>query len=666
MSRRDEISPGTGRRLGNRTATRVIAVLVIVLAAELTLGAIAAWVAVFGMARTETNGGPDTSPEETPAVSYRLLYQSDSFESRCYEALSQDFGDGLCPPAWSIVTWGLLPNGGGGGSPSGSDPGTAGGETASVGDTLSSVAQSVMLDHPAYASYLCGDMAFDVVGNRYRPRSCSATDAQRIQDSYDRIAAFVNTNYSSMKAISEGSASKYACVVYRYLSETIHYSRSTDANDIDTLIETRESGALGLALTMKALLDAGGIPNYVAYGTFVDTGLPHTWNVAWIDDAWFVFDVADGCQKVETQYPSENPDPAVANERWVLDSNIASIPTLLNRCKVRPDAYASQASADPACVDLQLRYEALLADSRIQASISSVSDEPSSVERTGNPKYSTLLSEDELRFYNAVTVDLQSGRRIDQTDSETWFISPVDIPSDEECTRMTEVAACAMYDNPVLSITNGGDGWSLKYQSKQTSFGCISRYFISSPISNTIGDIDMKMASAVNEAHEIFLQADEESDGDDERFVYAAYRDISANCLYADDYNDSIHHNDAYGALLEGHSKCYGLSCAMKMVLDEREIPNFIAFGTLGDEGHAWNMVFVDGNWYGCDLTTGTALTQKDYTNGTLNRDILMSGIDEMDAFYAKCMVPSDRFYEETEGLIPSELSQKLQALYAE
>jgi len=53
------------------------------------------------------------------------------------------------------------------------------------------------------------------------------------------------------------------------------------------------------------------------------------------------------------------------------------------------------------------------------------------------------------------------------------------------------------------------------------------------------------------------------------------------------------------------------MSCAFKYILDMASIPNFIAIGVYEDRDgtttpHAWNVVWFDGGWECCDLTTGS------------------------------------------------------------
>lgn len=92
--------------------------------------------------------------------------------------------------------------------------------------------------------------------------------------------------------------------------------------------------------------------------------------------------------------------------------------------------------------------------------------------------------------------------------------------------------------------------------------------------------------------------------GDDDRaYVRAAFQLIADATSYAQGEGASVHFNDVYGALVEGSSQCYGISGALKLLLDKRGIPNYLCNGTKPSGRHTWNVVWLDGGWYVCDAT---------------------------------------------------------------
>ena len=59
-----------------------------------------------------------------------------------------------------------------------------------------------------------------------------------------------------------------------------------------------------------------------------------------------------------------------------------------------------------------------------------------------------------------------------------------------------------------------------------------------------------------------------------------------------------------YGALKNGSSVCEGYACAAKMLLNELNVVCDIEVGMCTNgEGHAWNLVQLDGEWYQMDVT---------------------------------------------------------------
>ena len=78
----------------------------------------------------------------------------------------------------------------------------------------------------------------------------------------------------------------------------------------------------------------------------------------------------------------------------------------------------------------------------------------------------------------------------------------------------------------------------------------------------------------------------------------------------------------AYGLLFEGYATCNGYTDAMALFLDKMNIPNFKVAMTPDDptkEGHVWNAVYLDNNWYHLDLTWDDPVSEdgKDYLQDT-------------------------------------------------
>ncbi len=68
--------------------------------------------------------------------------------------------------------------------------------------------------------------------------------------------------------------------------------------------------------------------------------------------------------------------------------------------------------------------------------------------------------------------------------------------------------------------------------------------------------------------------------------------------------------NDAYGALILNKTKCSGYSWAFLAILSELGIPCVYKNGAVnnGKDGHGWNDVYLDEEWFICDATNNRSL----------------------------------------------------------
>ncbi len=80
---------------------------------------------------------------------------------------------------------------------------------------------------------------------------------------------------------------------------------------------------------------------------------------------------------------------------------------------------------------------------------------------------------------------------------------------------------------------------------------------------------------------------------------------IVNGCLYYEADSDCY---TAYGCLVGGNAVCEGYSKALMMLCDRMDIPCLPVVGQGVNEdgtsqGHIWNKVMLDGEWYACDVT---------------------------------------------------------------
>lgn len=79
---------------------------------------------------------------------------------------------------------------------------------------------------------------------------------------------------------------------------------------------------------------------------------------------------------------------------------------------------------------------------------------------------------------------------------------------------------------------------------------------------------------------------------------------IITHCIYKDgDFPQGDDVYTAYGALVNGEAVCNGYAEAFKLLLDCVGVESRVVAGTGNGINHAWNMVFINGEWYHVDLT---------------------------------------------------------------
>jgi uncharacterized protein YjdB len=121
--------------------------------------------------------------------------------------------------------------------------------------------------------------------------------------------------------------------------------------------------------------------------------------------------------------------------------------------------------------------------------------------------------------------------------------------------------------------------------------------------------------------------------------------------------NDGYVHT-AYGCLVKGQCVCEGYSKAMKVILDQLDIPCILVQGIATDENdnpqaHMWNYVQIDNQWYGVDATWDdpvdpTGATDTQGVDGYENDEYLLASELVMNEEHVPSGVMSSVGYEFT------------------
>ena len=78
-------------------------------------------------------------------------------------------------------------------------------------------------------------------------------------------------------------------------------------------------------------------------------------------------------------------------------------------------------------------------------------------------------------------------------------------------------------------------------------------------------------------------------------------------------YDRSVKEDNVYYSLTTGSAMCQGYSMTAYKMFEMAGLECRIVIGTLNGEGHAWNLVKVDGNWYHIDITNNDDVIRDSY-----------------------------------------------------
>lgn len=126
---------------------------------------------------------------------------------------------------------------------------------------------------------------------------------------------------------------------------------------------------------------------------------------------------------------------------------------------------------------------------------------------------------------------------------------------------------------------------------------------------------------------------------------YDKAKTLHDRLINATEYQTSQNDQNAYGALVDGKAVCNGYARAYQHLLLEAGIPAWYVSGksinpvTNITEGHAWNVVKLDNNWYYTDITWDDQSPTIYYEYFNVSSEQLLKD-HQIDDFY-KTLVPS-------------------------
>ncbi len=147
---------------------------------------------------------------------------------------------------------------------------------------------------------------------------------------------------------------------------------------------------------------------------------------------------------------------------------------------------------------------------------------------------------------------------------------------------------------------------------------------------------------------------------------------IVDRCNYVDKVGGT--YSSSYGCLVRGFASCEGYAKAMKYLLDAMEIENYLAYGTTEedsdeDEGHAWNIVKINSDFYHVDVTWDDpveAEIENRYAYFNLDDDEISKTHTADKRFLGVCTEDDENYYVKNDIVFSSYDNQTRDAIASE
>lgn len=196
--------------------------------------------------------------------------------------------------------------------------------------------------------------------------------------------------------------------------------------------------------------------------------------------------------------------------------------------------------------------------------------------------YSTLQSREERLLYQEILRSLQN--REQETELSTL---------DQDL--LEPVFRCVMADHPEIFYVDGYTSTSYRLGSALKKITFSGDY--------TMEDREIERRSVLLEAELERWLSDMPAESDYEKVKYL-YEYLISHTEYELGCADS---QNICSVLLNGRSVCQGYAKAFQLLCQRAGIPAFLVTGKVRGQGHAWNLISVDGQWYYVDPTWGDA-----------------------------------------------------------
>lgn len=174
------------------------------------------------------------------------------------------------------------------------------------------------------------------------------------------------------------------------------------------------------------------------------------------------------------------------------------------------------------------------------------------------------------------------------------FETSIELPCETTLEETENLVKILHYECPELIQFDYGKGWTNYYDADTGIVTSIEPVYAMTP-----AEYEDMYDACVEVIDSLVAATDGMTDWEKEWYVFDY---ITTNCAYDMDIQYA---GTAYGTLVQEIAKCDGISFAMKWAMEEMGITCIVVDGdpTVGDIGHAWNYILLDGEYYGLDVT---------------------------------------------------------------
>ncbi len=206
---------------------------------------------------------------------------------------------------------------------------------------------------------------------------------------------------------------------------------------------------------------------------------------------------------------------------------------------------------------------------------------------------------------------------------------------------LSDVFEALLYDNPTFFFL------AENCKTETNSFG--NCYFIPEYTMN-LYEYDESMAELEKVRDDVKSKlADYVHDYDKELIIHDYIVD---KCEYVEKTGGT--YSSVYGCLVNGQASCEGYAKAVKYLLDEEGIENYLAVGTTEGEtpssgtGHAWNIVKIGGGYYHLDATWNDPESEENivsYAYFNINDEEISETHTVEERFLGRCTEIEENYY---------------------